>query len=175
MDNTTWISLVKMISMWHFPQIFPRPFQHSTLGTAHMKMTVKWGGYLSKTAAMLSWRTGNHGAEQLDSVWHGVRIEIGLKNCLLNYMTGAKNKRVRKFALRFSGASLVSIRNEGEQKFIENNIMLLESHEDFWIGLFQTQKGNASNIYLHKRISSVQHYSGGPESLITRPHVVPNP
>ncbi|KTF73016.1 hypothetical protein cypCar_00047225 [Cyprinus carpio] len=38
------------------------------------------------------------------------------------------------------GASLVSIRDEEEQKFIENNLMLVESYKSFWIGLFQTQK-----------------------------------
>lgn len=78
-------------------------------------------------------------------------------------MTGAENKRLRKFALRFSGATLVSIRDEGEQKFIEKNIMLLESSEDFWIGLILSRKGNTPNIHLHTRISSVQHFSGGPE------------
>uniref|UniRef100_A0A8C1BP83 Mannose receptor, C type 1b n=1 Tax=Cyprinus carpio carpio TaxID=630221 RepID=A0A8C1BP83_CYPCA len=40
------------------------------------------------------------------------------------------------------GASLVSIRDEEEQKFIENNLMLVESYKSFWIGLFQTQKGH---------------------------------
>ncbi|XP_052473610.1 macrophage mannose receptor 1 isoform X1 [Carassius gibelio] len=40
------------------------------------------------------------------------------------------------------GASLVSIRDEEEQKFIENNVMLMESFKSFWIGLFQTQKGH---------------------------------
>uniref|UniRef100_A0A8C1RRC0 Mannose receptor, C type 1b n=1 Tax=Cyprinus carpio TaxID=7962 RepID=A0A8C1RRC0_CYPCA len=48
----------------------------------------------------------------------------------------------RAFALRFSGATLVSIRDEGEQKFIEKNIMLLESSEDFWIGLFISRNGH---------------------------------
>nr|AGN52245.1 mannose receptor c type 1 [Megalobrama amblycephala] len=39
------------------------------------------------------------------------------------------------------GASLVSIRDEAEEKFIDANLMLLESYKEFWIGLFQTQKG----------------------------------
>uniref|UniRef100_A0A8C1WGM9 Mannose receptor, C type 1b n=1 Tax=Cyprinus carpio TaxID=7962 RepID=A0A8C1WGM9_CYPCA len=40
------------------------------------------------------------------------------------------------------GATLVSIRDEGEQNFIEKNIMLLESSEDFWIGLILSRKGH---------------------------------
>lgn len=44
------------------------------------------------------------------------------------------------------GSSLVSIRDEAEEKFIDANLVLLESYKDFWIGLFHTQKGNALNI-----------------------------
>uniref|UniRef100_A0A673L868 Macrophage mannose receptor 1-like n=1 Tax=Sinocyclocheilus rhinocerous TaxID=307959 RepID=A0A673L868_9TELE len=53
------------------------------------------------------------------------------------------------------GASLVSIRDIEEQKFIENNLMLIESYKDFWIGLFHTQKGNAPNIHSHTGTSSI--------------------
>ncbi|RXN21640.1 macrophage mannose receptor 1-like protein [Labeo rohita] len=40
------------------------------------------------------------------------------------------------------GASLVSIRDEDEQKFIERILMVLDSSEDFWIALFHNQKGH---------------------------------
>ncbi|CAM4591548.1 unnamed protein product [Leuciscus chuanchicus] len=40
------------------------------------------------------------------------------------------------------GASLVSIRDVAEEKFIEDNIVLLESYKEFWIGLFHSQKGH---------------------------------
>lgn len=79
-------------------------------------------------------------------------------------MTGAKNKRVRKFALWFSGATLVSIRDEAEQRFIEKNLMLLKNRNHFWIGLFLSQKGNTPNIHLHTKISSVFYtFQAGPE------------
>lgn len=93
-------------------------------------------------------------ASRLCMTW-GKDRKIYLKKCLLNYVTGAKNKRVTKFAFWFSGASLVSIRDEEEQKFIENNLMLVESYKSFWIGLFQTQKGNVPNIHSHIGTSSV--------------------
>ncbi|XP_056598468.1 macrophage mannose receptor 1b isoform X2 [Triplophysa dalaica] len=40
------------------------------------------------------------------------------------------------------GASLVSIMDKAEHRFIENNLFLLESYEGFWIGLFKTSKGH---------------------------------
>lgn len=43
-----------------------------------------------------------------------------------------------------SGASLVSIMDEAEHRFLENNLFLLESFRGFWIGLFKTFKGNAT-------------------------------
>ncbi|XP_065132571.1 macrophage mannose receptor 1b [Paramisgurnus dabryanus] len=40
------------------------------------------------------------------------------------------------------GASLVSVMDEAEDTFLQNNILMLENHKDYWIGLFQTFKGH---------------------------------
>ncbi|NP_001410655.1 macrophage mannose receptor 1b precursor [Danio rerio] len=40
------------------------------------------------------------------------------------------------------GASLASIRDEAEEKFIESNLLLLESYKEFWIGLLHNHKGH---------------------------------
>jgi len=93
---------------------------------------------------------------------------MDFERCLPNYMTDAKNKKVTKLVLHFSfssGASLVSIRDVAEEKFIEDNLMLLDSYNGIWIGLFYSQKGNVPNIpFSHEGISSVQHLSSAPES-----------
>lgn len=43
-----------------------------------------------------------------------------------------------------SGASLVSIMDEAENRFLETNLLLLDSYKGFWIGLFKTYNGNAT-------------------------------
>lgn len=85
-------------------------------------------------------------------------------------MTGAKNKKVTKLVLRFSfssGASLVSIRDVAEEKFIEDNIVLLESYKEFWIGLFHSQKGNVPNIPSQMKESLLFNSFPVPQSLHT--------
>jgi len=95
---------------------------------------------------------------------------MDFERCLPNYMTDAKNKKVTKLVLHFSfssGASLVSIRDVAEEKFIEDNLMLLESYNGIWIGLFYSQKGNVPNIPFHMKESLLFNSFPVPQSLHT--------
>ncbi|XP_067309694.1 macrophage mannose receptor 1-like [Pseudorasbora parva] len=67
---------------------------------------------------------------------------IPFKDSCYTFVTDTKSwSRAARLCMRW-GASLVSIRDEAEEKFIEDNLMLLESYKEFWIGFFHTQKGH---------------------------------
>lgn len=52
-------------------------------------------------------------------------------------------------SLGFSGASLVSIEDPAEERFIQQNIELLQDGaKTFWIGLYKSHDGRNNYVYL---------------------------
>lgn len=68
-----------------------------------------------------------------------------LKSVYLITLPVQSNKVCTTFSFSL-GASLVSIRDEAEENFIDANLALLDSYKEFWIGLFHTKKGNVPSI-----------------------------
>ncbi|XP_052404337.1 macrophage mannose receptor 1b isoform X2 [Carassius gibelio] len=67
---------------------------------------------------------------------------IPFKDSCYAFVTGMNSwNRASRMCMAW-GATLVSIRDEVEQRFIEKNLMLLKNPNHFWIGLFLSQKGN---------------------------------
>ncbi|TRY97664.1 hypothetical protein DNTS_035477 [Danionella cerebrum] len=67
---------------------------------------------------------------------------IPFKDSCYAFVTNMKSwSRAARICMTW-GATLVSIRDEPEQTFIESNLLLLESYKEFWIGLLNNHKGN---------------------------------